>query len=215
MVVAGLTELVAVPDDDVVDVVACVVVCCCDEVAVLLDSAAEDVTEVCVVDEDKEVEVVIVFRVVDVVRVVEIAVAGFVDEDATEDADDAEVKDAEAMPVDSEIKLPPLDNRVTVCCPLITTVGAVTVVCGTPLLCDTPEVVADVKAELIALVPALDTAEVLVVKSKEYVVLGSKLEGNVAKADESTESAFVVCAGCSVAVAGHPAMLSAQEVMVV
>lgn len=215
MVVAGLTELVAVPDCVVV-VVDCVVVCCDDDdVAALLDAAAEDGNEVCVIEEDEEVEVVIVFKVVDVVSVVEIAAVGFVDEDATEDADDAEVKDAEAMPVDSEIKLPPLDNRVTVCCPLTTTVGAVTVVCGTPLLCDTPEVVADVEAELIALVPTLDTAEVLVVKSKEYVVLGSKLDGNVAKADESTESAFVVCAGGLIAVAGHPAMLSAQEVMVV
>lgn len=179
-------------------------------------AAEEDVDEPCGFDEN--VEVVMVVRVVDVVPVDGIAEGGFVDEDAVEDAADAEVEDAEAevaeaTPVDSEIRLPPLDSRVTVCCPLITTVDAVTVVCAAPLvLCNIPEVVADIEADPLAL--PTDPV-VLVVKSKEYVVLGSRLDGNVAKADESTESAFVVGAGCWVAVAGQPAMLSAQEVMVV
>ncbi|KAK6002470.1 hypothetical protein QM012_002108 [Aureobasidium pullulans] len=159
-----------------------------------------------------------VFRVVDVVEIVEAAVLGFAEDAAAEEEEEAEDAEAEvgeeeveAMPVDSEIKLPPLDNKVTVCCPLTTTVGAVTVVCGAPLLCDGPELAAEEAEPL-----ALDTTAVLVVvKSKEYVVLGSKLDGNVARADESTESAFMVWAGCSVEVAGHPAILSAQEVIVV
>jgi hypothetical protein len=209
VVAAGLTELVAVPD--AVVLVDCVVGCWCDDVALLLDSAAEeDSDEFCVFAE--EVEVVIVVKVDDIVEVVDSVVVGFLDEDA----DAAEVEEAEATPVDSEIKLPPLDNNVTVCSPLTTIVGAVTVVCAAPLLCKLPELVADIEVEALPLTTTLDITEVLVVvKSNVYVVLGSKLDGNVAKADESTETALVVCDCCSVAVAEHPAMLSAQAVMVV
>lgn len=162
----------------------------------------------------EEVEVVMVVKVDDIVEVVDSVVVGFLDEDA----DAAEVEEAEATPVDSEIKLPPLDNNVTVCCPLTTIVGAVTVVCAAPLLCKLPELAADIEVEAPPLTTTLDTTEVLVVvKSNVYVVLGSKLDGNVAKADESTETALVVCDCCSVAVAvaEHPAMLPAQEVIVV
>lgn len=159
-----------------------------------------------------------VVKVDDIVEVVDSVVVGFLDEDA--DAAEVEEAEAEATPVDSEIKLPPLDNNVTVCSPLTTIVGAVTVVCAAPLLCKLPELAADIEVEALPLTTTLDTTEVLVVvKSNVYVVLGSKLDGNVAKADESTETALVVCDCCSVAVAvavaEHPAMLSAQEVMVV
>lgn len=202
VVVAGLTVSVAVPDDVVLD--GCVVVCWCDDVKVLLDSAAEeDGDEDCMSDDDvgEKVEVMMVVKVDDIVEVADSVVVGFVDEDAVKDAgmEDAET---ETTPVDSEIKLPPLDNNVTVCSPLTTTVGAVTVVCGTPLLCKVPELVAE------TLPLPTDPIVLVVVKSNEYVVLGSKLDGNVAKADESTESALAVCDCCSVAVAvaGHPAM---------
>lgn len=180
MVVAGLTELVAVELDDVV-VVWCV------EVLLLspaedeeedAEDAEEDADEFCVVEEEVEVDVeaVTVVKVLGIVDLVE----SVVDEDAEAEVEDAEVEVAEAA--DNEIKLPPLESNVTVCCPLTTSVDAVIVVCGCPL----PELIADVSLTTLP-------TEVLVVKSNEYVVFGNKLLGNVANADESTEIALVVC----------------------
>ena len=70
-----------------------------------------------------------------VLRVVPIVV------DAPEDIiDEATEEDTElptdVAPTDTETKLPPLLNKVTVdACPLTTTVEAVTVLCGCPELC--------------------------------------------------------------------------------
>jgi hypothetical protein len=100
---------------------------------------------------------------------------------ATTADEDAVVEEAEG---DTETKLPPLLNNVTVAgCPLITTVDAVTVVPG-------PALAALLPTEL----PLLTTlvCVVPIVNENEYVVLGLKDSGIVANADESTESAFVV-----------------------
>lgn len=154
----------------------------------MLDSGAEEDAEDDAEDDEEvdvevEVEVVKVVKVDDIVEVVESVVVGF----GAAEVGEAEVEVAEVA--DNEIKLPPLESNVTVCCPLTTIVDAVIVVCGCPLLCKAPELVANVEAEVLP----PPSNEVLVVKSNEYVVFGNKLLGNVAKADESTETALVVC----------------------
>ncbi|KAH0365369.1 hypothetical protein KCU65_g6162, partial [Aureobasidium melanogenum] len=191
VVVAGLTVFVAVAVFGVVVFVVCVVVWWVDDVEEgLLVSAAEDAEDA---DEDRmldkedvDVEVMIVVKVLDLVDIVESVAVGFADDTPEE------VEVAEPTPVDKEIRLPPLESTVTVCCPLTTIVDAVIVVCGCPLLCDTPELVVDVEAEL-ATVDEADPLVLVVVKSNEYVVFGNKELGNVANADESTVTALVVC----------------------
>lgn len=210
VVVAGLIVWVAV-------LVCVVVVCWVDDVG---SAEEEGVDGDCVVDEDwvvdeeaeaeaeaeVEAEVDVDVEIVRVVNAVEVetAAVGFVDEDEEAAEEGAEVDVAE----DNTIKLPPLDNTVTVFDPPTTTVDAVTVVGGPlPLLLPTPE--------LVTLVTLSTLVLVLVVKSKLYVVLGNKLCGNVANADESTETALVVWGVPEAELAGHPAILSAQEVIVV
>lgn len=133
-------------------------------------------------------------------------------EEATEDAaedteateDDIELTAEEATELttvaaaveeaaDTEIRLPPLLNNVTVDSPLTTTVEAVTVLCAplaTAVLLPTP------LTPLLRPVVCIVVCTLIVVGSgvneNEYVVFGIKLDGNVAKAEESTDNALVV-----------------------
>jgi hypothetical protein len=149
---------------------------------------------------DAEVEVDVM-----VVSVVSVSTAEDpVEGDANDVAEDARVDATEEIPVmtadedamveeaaEIEIKLPPLLNTVTVAgWPLTTTVDAVTVVSGPALL----------STELPLLTLVWIVCVVLIVNENEYVVLGLKDSGNVANADESTESAFVVSGAASVVV---------------
>lgn len=121
-------------------------------------------------------------------------------EDAAEDAandDDVEPTAAVEEAADTEIKLPPLLNNVTVDCPLTTTVDAVTVLCAPPattVLLPSALPLLPLATVVCALVVVVGSA----VNENEYVVFGIKLSGNVAKADESTDNAFVVSGTASV-----------------
>ncbi|KEQ69696.1 hypothetical protein M436DRAFT_85167 [Aureobasidium namibiae CBS 147.97] len=207
VVVAGVIERVPLDADVVLEAGICV-----DVDVVVLDSIAWDVD----VDDDcdgsdgevEPEEVVMVVSVVCVVPVVCIAeeAEDTADEDmelTAEEATEDAAEDTEAMEVDieltaeeateptsveeeaadNEIKLPPLLNSVTVDSPLTTTVEAVTVLCA-------PLPLATVVCALIVVGSG--------VNENEYVVFGIKLEGNVAKADESTDNALVVSGAASV-----------------
>jgi hypothetical protein len=126
VVVAGVTECVALVLDESVVFEA-------DEEGVCDDVVVLD-PDTWTVDEGIEPEVVsgVVAEVeVDVMVVNVVSTAEDTAEDAAEE--DIEVMAVEAA--DTEIKLPPLLNNVTVVgCPLTTTVDTVTVVCGPALL---------------------------------------------------------------------------------
>jgi hypothetical protein len=196
VVVAGVTECVAlVLDESVVFEADCD--CDCDCVVVLEpdvwgvdDDGDEGIGAEVVPGVVAGVEVEVI--VVSVVSTAE----DIADDPAEEDFEVMAVKAVEAA--DTEIKLPPLLNNVTVVgCPLTTTVDTVTVLFGPALPTPLPTL-------LPTLVPIVF---VVCTNENEYVVIGSKEAGNVSNADESTESALVVCGGSPVTLVGRVVMV--------
>jgi hypothetical protein len=191
VVVAGVTECVAL----VLDVPLVLdesVVFEADEEGVCDDVVVLD-PDTWTVDEGIETEVVSGIVAGVEVDVMVASVVSTAEDTAEDTADDTAEEDIEVMAVmaveaaDTEIKLPPLLNSVTVVGrPLTTTVETVTVLSGPVLL---PIALLDPLAALLTLVPIVF---VVCPNENEYVVIGSKEAGNVSNADESTESAFVV-----------------------
>jgi hypothetical protein len=220
VVVAGVIDLVALLEDSVVLVADDEGDCDCVVELVLkpedwdvwdvwdvdgVDEVdeADRVDEACVEDDgEADVMVLSVVSEDDAEDAAEDAAEGIpvmtaeAEEIAEEEATDEDAMVEEAAEI--EIKLPPLLNTVTVAgWPLTTTVDAVTVVSGPALL----------STELSLLTLVCIVCVVLIVNENEYVVLGLRDSGNVANADESTESAFVVSGAASV--------VADREVMVV
>jgi hypothetical protein len=226
VVVAGVTECVALLDVPLLDESVVMdadwegdCVCVCDDAAVVESDGDEVIEEEVVsgVVTGVEVEVMVVSVVANAEDTAEDAAEDAAEDDidtptlvpvkepepTAEVAEVAEVAEEEAA--DTGIKLPPLLNSVTVVgCPLTTTVDTVTVLCGPAL----PTPLLNPLAALLRLVCTLvSIVFVVCTNENEYVVIGSKEAGNVSNADESTESALVVCGGSPVTLVGRVVMV--------
>ena len=154
VVVAGVTERVGLLDESVVLVFDCDCDCDCEVVDGVDVDVPEDIWDVWVPwevddedaagfeddedDEDDEADDVDDVDETDEAEpdVMVLSVVPIVVDTPEDIIDEATELLTDVAPADTEIKLPPLLNKVTVdACPLTTTVEAVTVLCGCPELC--------------------------------------------------------------------------------